>query len=93
MSPAQSSCAHQQPPHAFDWRAFDRGKGYRYPHDEEGAYAAGEHYLPDGMRAETWYRPTRHGVEAKIADKLADLRERDRAAGAASSRRKDDPQR
>jgi len=56
------------------------GKGYRYAHDEEGAYAAGEHYLPDGMRAETWYRPTRHGVEAKIADKLADLRERDRAA-------------
>jgi putative ATPase len=58
------------------------GKGYRYAHDEEGAYAAGEHYLPDGMPAETWYRPTRNGLEAKIGDKLAALRERDRAARA-----------
>ncbi|EFK96126.1 recombination factor protein RarA, partial [sediment metagenome] len=26
------------------------GKGYRYAHDEEGGYAAGERYLPDGMQ-------------------------------------------
>jgi putative ATPase len=25
------------------------GKDYRYAHDEDGAYAAGERYLPDGM--------------------------------------------
>jgi len=67
------------------------GKGYRYAHDEEGAYAAGEHYLPDGMPAETWYRPTRNGLEAKIGDKLAALRERDRAARAGRTDGDPDP--
>jgi putative ATPase len=53
------------------------GKDYRYAHDEEGAYAAGERYLPDGMPDVEWYRPTDRGLEAKIAEKLASLRERD----------------
>jgi hypothetical protein len=35
------------------------GKGYRYAHDEEGAYAAGESYFPEGMQPEQWYRPHR----------------------------------
>ena len=60
-------------------------KGYRYAHDEAGAYAAGEHYLPDGMPAGRWYRPTDRGLEAKIADKLAALRARDAAAGSAGA--------
>ncbi|HSS70830.1 MAG TPA: replication-associated recombination protein A [Casimicrobiaceae bacterium] len=50
------------------------GKDYRYAHDEEGAYAAGERYLPDGMPDVEWYRPTDRGLEAKIAEKLAFLR-------------------
>jgi len=53
------------------------GKDYRYAHDEEGAYAAGERYLPDGMPDVEWYRPTDRGLEAKIAEKLASLRGRD----------------
>jgi putative ATPase len=53
------------------------GKDYRYAHDEEGAYAAGERYLPDGMPTVEWYRPTDRGLEAKIAEKLASLRRRD----------------
>ena len=32
------------------------GKGYRYAHDEEGGFAAGESYLPDGMDAPRFYR-------------------------------------
>ena len=28
---------------------LEYGKGYRYAHDEEGGFAAGESYLPDGM--------------------------------------------
>ncbi len=55
------------------------GKGYRYAHDEEGAYAAGETYLPDGMAPRDFYVPTDRGLEAKIRDKLAWLRARDRA--------------
>ena len=54
------------------------GKDYRYAHDEEGGHAAGESYLPDGMQPPGWYRPTDRGLEAKIRDKLAWLRSRDK---------------
>ncbi|RJX30139.1 MAG: replication-associated recombination protein A [Oxalobacter sp.] len=54
------------------------GKLYRYAHDEPEAYAAGETYLPDGMREPQWYDPTPRGMEGKIAEKLAHLRELDR---------------
>ncbi len=57
------------------------GQGYRYAHAEEGGYAAGEDYLPDGMARQEFYAPTERGLEAKIRAKLADLRARDRAAG------------
>jgi putative ATPase len=57
------------------------GEGYRYAHDEEGGYAAGERYLPDGMAPPGWYEPTDRGLEAKIRDKLAWLRQRDRERG------------
>ncbi len=53
------------------------GEGYRYAHDEEGAYAAGERYLPDDMPATKFYAPTERGLEARIREKLAALRERD----------------
>jgi len=56
------------------------GKGYRYAHDEEGAYAAGEHYLPDDMKPQKFYEPTDRGLEAKIREKLERLRLRDRQA-------------
>ena len=56
------------------------GHAYRYAHDEPDAYAAGERYLPEGMAEPRWYRPTDRGLEAKIADKLAHLRELDRRA-------------
>jgi len=61
------------------------GKDYRYAHNEEDAYAAGEHYFPDGMAAAQWYLPTERGLEAKIGEKLAALRNRD-----ARARSKDD---
>src|SRR5439155_21980975 len=57
------------------------GKGYRYAHDEDDAYAAGERYLPEGMPEVSFYTPTGRGLEAKIAAKLAELRERDAKAG------------
>jgi putative ATPase len=56
------------------------GKDYRYAHNEEDAYAAGEHYFPDGMEAARWYLPTERGLEAKIAERLAALRNRDAVA-------------
>ena len=56
------------------------GKEYRYAHNEDDAYAAGEHYFPDGMEAARWYLPTERGLEAKIGERLAALRDRDAAA-------------
>jgi putative ATPase len=56
------------------------GKLYRYAHDEPDAYAAGETYLPDGMREPGWYQPTPRGLEGKISEKLAYLRSLDREA-------------
>jgi len=56
------------------------GKDYRYAHDEEDAYAAGETYLPDGMAPPQWYRPTERGLEARIAERLAELKLRDAKA-------------
>jgi len=58
------------------------GKGYRYAHDEPEAYAAGEHYLPDGMPEKRFYAPTDRGLEAKIRERLDGLRAMDRAANA-----------
>ena len=56
------------------------GHAYRYAHDEPHAYAAGETYLPDEMAEPNWYRPTAHGLEGKIAEKLAFLRALDEDA-------------
>jgi len=53
---------------------LDYGKDYRYAHDEEGAFAAGERYLPDDMPEQHFYRPAPRGLEIKIAEKLAELR-------------------
>ena len=56
-------------------KQLDYGKNYRYAHDEEGGFAAGETYLPDGM-AQEFYRPVERGLEIKIADKLRELKKR-----------------
>ena len=56
---------------------LDYGKDYRYAHDEDEGYAAGENYFPDGMQPQQWYHPTDRGLEAKIAEKLAHLRKLD----------------
>jgi putative ATPase len=56
------------------------GHAYRYAHDEPNAYAAGETYLPDGIREPGWYQPVPRGLEIKIADKLAQLRQWDEEA-------------
>jgi putative ATPase len=54
---------------------LDYGKGYRYAHDEEGGFAAGETYLPDGMTTPGFYRPVERGLEIRIAEKLRQLRQ------------------
>jgi len=60
-------------------RQLDYGKDYRYAHSEEGGYAAGENYFPEGMPEVSFYEPTDRGLEAKIAEKLGKLRALDTA--------------
>ena len=63
------------------------GKDYRYAHDEADAYAAGEHYFPDGMDEPAWYQPVNRGLEIKIGEKLAQLRARDAEAASLKSKK------
>ena len=56
------------------------GRTYRYAHDEPDAYAAGENYLPEGLEGVSFYQPTSRGLEGKLAEKLAQLRELDSKA-------------
>ncbi|HUG23141.1 replication-associated recombination protein A [Piscinibacter sp.] len=55
-------------------KGLDYGKGYRYAHDEEGGFAAGERYWPDDMAAPVFYEPVPRGLEIRIAEKLSELR-------------------
>jgi putative ATPase len=57
------------------------GKEYRYAHDEPEAYAAGESYFPETMPEQNYYQPVSRGLEIKIKEKLAHLRELDQKAG------------
>jgi len=60
-------------------KELGHGHAYRYAHDEPEAYAAGEHYFPDDLKAQGWYQPVPRGLEGKIAEKLRHLRELDAA--------------
>lgn len=53
---------------------LDYGRGYRYAHDEPDAYAAGENYLPEALKGKHYYEPADRGLEAKIAERLRQLR-------------------
>ena len=65
-------------------KTLDYGKGYRYAHNETDGFAAGENYLPDGMPEPGFYRPVERGLEMKIAEKMASLRELNRTHSAKS---------
>ena len=65
------------------------GHEYRYAHDEPDAYAAGERYLPDDMPEPRWYQPVARGLETKLVEKLAYLRQLDAAAVQASDKAPD----
>ena len=56
------------------------GKEYVYPHDLPDAVAA-QQYAPDAVANRTYYRPTRHGAEARYADDNEDRRDPHNPAG------------
>ncbi len=62
-------------------KELDYGKNYRYAHNEEDGFAAGENYFPQGMAAPEFYRPVSRGLEIRIAEKLAELKHKNRPNG------------
>ena len=64
---------------------MDWGKGYRYAHDEEDGFAAGENYFPDGLQPPPLYQPVARGLEIKIGEKMAALQARNAAARQAAT--------
>jgi putative ATPase len=66
-------------------RELGSGVGYRYPHDQPGAFVADDH-LPPELAGTHLYEPTEHGLEARLAERLRELR-RLRAGGEADGDR------
>ena len=59
-------------------KSLGHSDGYRYPHDEPNGYASNEHYFPENMERQNFYQPVNRGLEIKIKQKLAYLRELDK---------------
>ena len=68
--------AHLRDSHYKGSKSLGHGKGYKYAHDYEGGYVP-QAYLPEGR---TYYTPTRHGAEARIADRIEGWRAQFEAA-------------
>ncbi|MGQ0698209.1 MAG: replication-associated recombination protein A [Panacagrimonas sp.] len=51
------------------------GKAYRYDHDEADAHAGGQQFLPDKLVGSRFYEPTTRGLEARIGERLRQLRD------------------
>ena len=68
-------------------KSLGHGRDYRYAHNESDAFAAGETYFPEGMAERLYYEPVNRGLEIKIAEKLAQLRQ---ANAQAREQRRDD---
>lgn len=54
-------------------QALGHGKGYKYPHDFADAHVQ-QDYLPYALRGVSYYRPTVHGKEKEIGDRLDRLK-------------------
>ncbi len=67
------------------------GKGYRYAHDEPGAYAAGETYLPDELAGTRFYTPVERGLERNIAERMRYWDELDEQASEKRTPRSSEP--
>jgi putative ATPase len=61
--------AHLRDAHYVGAKAYGHGEGYLYAHDQPHAVAA-QRYLPDELAGAEYYRPTDHGAEAALADRL-----------------------
>lgn len=65
--------AHLRDAHYAGAEKLGHGQGYRYPHDFPHGVVA-QAYLPEDLEGTEYYRPTAHGQEAAIAERVSLLR-------------------
>ena len=51
-------------------KSMNYGEQYRYSHDEEEAFSAGQSYLPEAIKEKQFYQPNPRGLEIKLKEKL-----------------------
>ena len=83
MADVQSLPSYEVPMHLRNaptklMKELEYGKDYRYAHNEQEAYAAGENYLPEDLADKQYYFPTDNGLEKQIGAKLAHLHSLDK---------------
>jgi putative ATPase len=65
--------AHLRDAHYPGAGKLGHGRGYRYPHDQDEGIVA-QQYAPDELAGREYYRPSRHGAEARYADRAEKIR-------------------
>ncbi|GAA4927183.1 hypothetical protein GCM10025331_08040 [Actinoplanes utahensis] len=76
------------PPHLRDAhypgsKGLGHGRGYRYPHDDPRGVVR-QQYVPDDLVGTDYYRPTDHGAERAVAERVPRLRRIVRGSGPSS---------
>jgi putative ATPase len=71
---------HLRDAHYAGSKGLGHGQGYRYPHDDPRGVVP-QRYAPDDVAGRTYYRPTGHGAERPLQDRVAKLRTVVRSAG------------
>jgi putative ATPase len=66
--------AHLRDAHYAGAKAYGHGEGYQYAHDHPHGIAA-QQYLPDELAGAEYYRPSDHGAEAALAERLQRINE------------------
>jgi putative ATPase len=56
-------------------KSLGYSKGYRYDHDVAGGVALDQTAFPESMGEQVYYRPVERGLEIKLGEKLARLRQ------------------
>jgi putative ATPase len=65
---------HLRDAHYRSAHSLGHGVGYEYPHDDPRGWVP-QQYLPDEARGAVYYRPSRHGYEQEIGDRMDRLAE------------------
>jgi len=65
--------AHLRDAHYPGSRGLGHGRGYRYPHDDPRGVVT-QQYVPDDLTTAEYYRPSEHGAERAVRERVPRLR-------------------